>query len=359
MAKHVVFVIHGMGDFETKEKWHASYKDVLPELYGRYAFSKLLPFEEMFELKPLFYNDKFDKLREKWADAAGKVLALMKGGKHGGKALEQVTEWAGSANKDDFLRTHALDVVLYRFFPNVAAAVRASVHQQMTSGIKGAKRWSAIAHSLGTSVLHDTLVWMFDPGAPEGRLPPEGFRMEALAMIANVSRVLESSGYIDEHGNALDWRWDVYRSVVQPNVKVTKGVCESFLNAWNTWDPIPLPKQFKPAPGWPDAATRASEGAFRDVEIGEIEDLGKLADVHDLLHYLRNPSVHIALFRSLIPIKGLIPPDEEKAAVDAHRAKHPLSKAKKHIDKLKDFRLSDEEGDWKKILTMLHEFLDR
>lgn len=357
MAKHVVFVIHGIGNFKSKKLWHDSYKDLLPELYGRYECSKLLPFDELFELKPLFYNDEFDKLRAKWEKAAADVVKLMTPGKYGLGALQQLTEWAGSANKDDFTRTHVLDVILYRFFPDVAAWVRASVHDQMMQGIKGAKRWSAIAHSLGTSVLHDSLVWMFDEDAPKGRLPAAGFRMEALAMIANVSRVLESSGYVDEKGRDLNYKWDAYRSVVQPNAKVTKPVCASFLNVWHTWDPIPLPKQFKPAADWPDAATRAVDGAFRDIQIDEIEDFKKLAEIHDLGHYLRNPCVHIPLFRSLLPIEGLIPADEEKAAVDKHRASTPLSKAKAKIEELKKLRLSDEEGDWKKILPMIYKLL--
>jgi hypothetical protein len=137
---------------------------------------------------------------------------------------------------------------------------------------------------------------------------------------------------------------------------VTKGVCASFLNVWHTWDPVPLPKQFKPAADWPDAATRAA-GAFQDIEVDEIEDLARLGEIHDIGHYLRNPGVHIPLFRSLLPIAGLIPPGEEKAAVDKHRESTPLAKAKKHIDELKDLRLSDEEGDWKRILPMIHKLL--
>lgn len=357
MAKHVVFLIHGIGDFKNREQWHNSYKSALPELYGRYEIAQDLPFDDLFELKPLFYNDELDGLRQRWADAAAQVLPLMKPGSGGAGALQQLTEWAGSASKDDFARTHALDVLFYRFFPNVAAAVRASVHKQLVAGIKGAKHWSVIAHSLGTAVVHDTLVWMFDPQAPAGRLPPEGFRMEALAMIANVSRLMESSGYVDEKDRKLGSRWDAYRSVVQPNAKVTKGVCSRFLNVWHTWDPVPLPRQFKPAADWPDAATRTVPGAFQDIQIDEIEDIDNLAEVHDLLHYLRNPRVHIPLFRSLVRI--FISPEEERAAVEEHVAKTPLSKAKKKLDKLKQFRLSDEEGDWKRILPVIHEFLDK
>lgn len=341
MSKHVIFMIHGIGDHD--ENWCDSVAETLKGLYGQYKSLRNLPFDELFEIKPLFYNDKFDALRRKWEGAANEVLALMKPGPSGASALQQLTEWAGSANKKTFLRTHALDVVLYRFFPNVAGQVRAAVHKQLLEGIKGATQWSAIAHSMGTSVLHDTLVWMFDPESP-AKLPPEGFRMEALAMIANVSRLLESSD--------LGARWDAYRSVVQPNAKVTKGVCNSFLNVCHNWDPIPVPKKFKPTADWPDAATRATPGAFQDIRIDEIE---KPREVHDLEHYLRNPGVHIPLFRSLLALP-VINPDEEKAAVDAHRVHNPRARVQKEIDRLKELRLADEADDWKAILAMINKY---
>lgn len=342
MANHVIFVVHGIGDHEAD--WWKPVARTLADLYGRYEIAQLLPFESQFEVKPILYNDKFDALREKWESAANEVLALMKPGPAGATALQELTAWAGSANRKTFLRTHVLDVVLYRFFPTVADQVRAAVHKQMLAGVRGAQRWSAIAHSMGTSVLHDTLVWMFDPASP-AKLPAAGFRMEALAMVANVSRLLESSH--------LGTRWDVYRSVVQPNVKVTKGVCSRFLNVYHAWDPIPIPKKFKPTADWPDAATRAIPGAYQDIRIEELE---KGSEVHDFEHYLRNPNFHIPLFRSLIPLPGVISPEEEKAAVDEHRVHHPRARVQKEIDRLKSLRLSDEVNDWQDILRMLQKY---
>jgi hypothetical protein len=240
-------------------------------------------------------------------------------------------------------------VLLYRFVPTVADAVRASVKKQLLEGMDGFERYSVVAHSLGTSVLHDSLVWMFDPASPKP-LDPEKFRFQAVAMVANVSRVLQS----DENGA----RWEAYRSVVQPNAKVTRGVCRYFLNAWHTWDPVPVPKKFKPMPDWPDKATRELKGAFQDIETEGLEAGGSLKDVHDLGHYLRNPEFHIALFRSLIPLKGLISEKEETDALDKHRADNPLSKVKQKLEALKQLRLGDEEGDWAEILSMLHKLLD-
>lgn len=345
MAKHVIFVVHGMGDF--KEDWGGGVAKLLKQLYERYEIATLLPFDEQFVVRPLFYNDRFDKLRSDWETAAKAVLGKMS---FAGNlsALKKVTEWTESANKKDFLRTHILDVVLYRFVPTVADAVRARIRKQILEGIKDADTWSVIGHSLGTSVLHDALVWMFDPASPEA-IEPEKFRFQTLAMVANVSRVLEQT----EYGPI----WDVYRSVVHPDVDRTRGVCNRFLNVWHTWDPIPVPKKFKALPDWPDRQTRQLPEAFQDIRIEELEAADKVTAVHDIEHYLRNPKFHIALFRSLMPMGGVISAAEEKQARDEHTAANPISRVRKQLERLKDFRMSDEEENWGVILAKLHEFL--
>jgi hypothetical protein len=68
-------------------------RTTLKKLYEQYAFAKLLPFDDQFEVKPLYYNDKFDALRKKWETAANEVLALMKPGPHGGGAIAEMTAW--------------------------------------------------------------------------------------------------------------------------------------------------------------------------------------------------------------------------------------------------------------------------
>ena len=283
MAKHLLFIVHGMGD--DAEGWHTEIETRLSELYSQYEVAKFLPFDQQFEVKPLFYNDKFDSLRKKWEEAASQVLPLMKTGPLAGSALTTVTEWAGKLNKDDFVRTHVLDVVLYRFFPTVAQQVRAAVHKQLLDALSAVPAnevitWSAIAHSLGSSILHDTLLWMFSPQAP-GALPPGGFRASVIAMLANVSRLLEDTDLFGEAG-------DAYKSVVQPNVDPGKGVCDTFINARHMFDPIPVPKAFRPAGDWPDVATRAAAGRFHDIRPDVITD----PNVHGFLHYLNDPEAY-------------------------------------------------------------------
>src|SRR5437867_4637861 len=114
MAKQVVFVVHGMGDF--KDGWGAVYQKLLKELYERYEIAQFLPFEQQFEVKPLLYNDRFDKMRADWKTAADAVLGKLKPlGERGAQAVATATQWAQSAGKNDFLRTHVLDVLFYRF----------------------------------------------------------------------------------------------------------------------------------------------------------------------------------------------------------------------------------------------------
>ena len=53
---------------------------------------------------------------------------------------------------------------------------------------------------------------------------------------------------------------------------------------------------------------------------------------------------------------ALISADAEKQAVNAYRSSNPLAKFAAEVKDLKQFRLSDEENDWKTILNMIHKF---
>ena len=53
---------------------------------------------------------------------------------------------------------------------------------------------------------------------------------------------------------------------------------------------------------------------------------------------------------------GLLPDDEAKTVSDTYEQSTPLGTFKKEIKKLNDLSLADGEDDWKKILTMLHDF---
>lgn len=351
MAKHLLFLVHGIGD--TKPDWSKPIQELIRALYAGYHVANVMPFDQYFELKEVNYNDKFDARRKQWKTASSSVVKALDGGGMKPGAINKLTKWASEPAKDDFLNTHALDVVMYRFLSLEAEQVRTAVQKQILTALAAqpaneSSRWSVIAHSLGTSVTHDVLHQLFSPSRPAewGALPAGLFRPNVVMMVANVSRLLENKEFFGAEG-------DVYRSAVCPSKDPAAGACDYFINVRHEWDPIPKPRIFRPTDDWPNIATRA-QGRYIDVKINAIEQ----ADVHDFAHYLKNPKTHVPLFR-LLTVPGLLPDDEATAASQAYEESTPLEKFKKEAKRLENLSLPESEQDWRNILGMLRNFYDQ
>ncbi len=336
MAKHILFLVHGMGD--TRPGWSQDLQQLIRARYADFpGLNLLVPFDNNFTFSEINYNDKFDERRRAWAQNAQAVLgALAQNGLDSG-AVNLLTQYAAETGKDTFLNTHVLDVILYRFIPQIAEQVRAAVHKQILQTLTGQPQnetinWSVIAHSLGTSVTHDTLHAMYSSGT----LPPSITRPKVVAMLANVSRVLETDA-------------DVYTSQVFPSLDPAKGVCDYFLNARHEWDPIPVPKQFKPVDDWPDIETRRNN-RFQNIVINAIE----AKNVHGFDHYLKNPKVHIALFRTLT-WDSLIDAAGAAAAIAQYEAGTPLGQFQTLINNIKQLWPS-EQATWREVIATFRNF---
>jgi hypothetical protein len=153
-------------------------------------------------------------------------------------------------------------------------------------------------------------------------------RPTLLAMIANVSRVLEDD-------------IDVYLSRVRPgNPTDPDAACRYYLNALHAWDPIPQAKAFRPLLAWPSLGVRQLKPpVFLNVEISEIEQL----NVHDLNHYLRNPLVHGPIFNCLLDQQALDATTIESAHAQ-FAALTPLAQLGSLVAKLKPFQLGEEDS---------------
>ena len=351
MAKHLLFLVHGVGD--TDPGWSKSIQDLIRALYANYHIAKLMPFDQHFAFKEVNYNDKFDARRTAWKTEADKVVtALSEGGMKAG-AITKLTSIASEPSREEFLNTHALDVVMYRFLALEAEQVRTAVQKQILTALAAQPAnesglWSVIAHSLGTSVMHDVLHQMFSPLRPVAFEPlPAGlFRPYVVMMVANVSRLLENKSFFGDDG-------DAYRSFVRPSKDPAQGACDFFINVRHEWDPIPKPRMFRPTDDWPDVATRAQR-RYIDVEINAIEQ----PNVHDFSHYLKNPKTHVPLFRCLT-VPDLLTEDEAAAASLAYEASTPLEKFKKEAKNLEKLSLPESEQDWRNIITMLRNYHDQ
>ena len=195
VAKHIIFLVHGIGD--TKPGWSKPVQDAITTQYAGFHVAKLMPFEANFAFSEVNYNDRFDAIRTEWKNAAAPVAAKLGEGGLGKGAVAKLMTWSAMPAEDGFLNTHALDIVLYRFFSLVGQRVRDAVQKQILDTLAAQPandvlRWSVIAHSLGTSVTHDVLHQMFSPDRPAewGALPPGLFRPSVVMMVANVSRLL-------------------------------------------------------------------------------------------------------------------------------------------------------------------------
>jgi hypothetical protein len=217
---------------------------------------------------------------------------------------------------------------MYRFLPQVREQVRASVRKQILDVLKAKAmnepiRWSVIGHSLGTSVVHDTIHAMYtDKKAP---LVASDTRPKVIAMIANVSRVLETDS-------------DVYTSFTHPSLDKAAGACDYLINARHEWDLFTVPKMFRPTDDWPDLDTRHA-GRYVPVTINAIAN----KNIHDVAHYLANPKVHVALFRALT-FQSAVSDDEAAVASRRYEEATPLSKFDSLIKKLKSIDLGEESA---------------
>jgi hypothetical protein len=340
MAKHVIFLVHGMGDFA--EGWSTPVQKQISDSYAAYGIAKHLPFNDFFVFQEITYNDRFDALRKQWRDDSGAVLEVLKKGGLDSSAVGKLSKAAAAAGAEDqFLSSHVIDVLLYRFVPMVAEEARTIVAKRILDTLLATDidkpRWSIVAHSLGTAVTHDSLHALFTQGVG-GQTLIGKTQAQVVMMIANVSRLLEEA------------KVDVYKSAVSPGT--ANSVCRHYVNAKHDWDPIPRPKEFKPMDDWPDVMTR-KEGRYAAVTINAFQN----KNIHGFSHYLSNPKVHVALFRRLLPMEGAISDDELGTAIALHESSTPLGQFEALQKELKQFQIA-EESNWSQIIGAFQGFFD-
>jgi len=337
--KHLIFLVHGIGDHAAN--WSESAQKTIKDQYATYAQLSFIPFDERFAFVPILYNDEFEALRKKWRDSTAALGTALAGGAAvkgtDAQIVSDLNDIAKATNKDTFINTHVVDVLLYVFARQTAGTVRESVRKQIFTALTALNRaepitWSIIAHSLGTAVIHDALHEAYsDKPTKFGEKLAGITRPTLLAMIANVSRVCETD-------------CDVYKSRTRPgSPHDPDAVCRFYMNAHHDWDPIPKPKAFRPALHWPSIAVRM-QNLYVDAPISEIEQ----QNVHDLDHYLRNPLVHVPIFNCMLN-RIAIDGDTLKTVHARFAAQTPLDRFGEWVATLKKFQLG-EEASWKSIL---------
>lgn len=299
MAKHRLLLMHGIGlhgdDWVSGEQGPV---ETLKRAAKRYKFFQNKPLEEHVEFVPLSYDSVFQSIIAQWQADASAVTSLP------GNTLGGSLDWLAGATEDEqtFWWTHVADVALYRCFPTYRQAVRAHVMDDLTAAAQPAvdagDNVSVIAHSMGTSVLHDVLHLVGSKetlGGVPNAFRARNFRLTNIIMLANVSRLLQTQDAEMK---------PAYTSIVRPGrLADAESYCSRYLNFRHEADPIPFPRMFEPVDFDPQR--------YSNIVIRHYWQ----ANVHDVSHYLLNPRVHIPILRA-VTRQSAISVDEEKAAVN-------------------------------------------
>lgn len=308
MAREYVFLVHGMGDME-EGKWHDSFVEaIISALQQYHPYANKTP-EEIHEddlrLIPITYDGVFVGFHDRWENLSEEVaVASANISPRIGEAFEALSRDLGDMpGWQQFFWTHLLDALLWYVFDAARKAVIMRVNEQIIGWLKemmdDPKAGSAhvLAHSLGTSVVHDSLVALRYWKRDEGAFKPGKHKWHTVGMVANVGRLLEATftPYQDVDVGAFR----VYDSALKPGVQ--GSICENYVNVHHKVDPFTWPRRFRPD-HWPD-------DSYSDFETVRIREL---TEVHDFDHYLADPRVHRTLLGKIKKRSGQMCTDDER-----------------------------------------------
>jgi len=294
---HILFLIHGMG--RQNENWSVPVTDKLVECSGLYQQFQDKSLTDEVVFVPLRYDQVFDDLLDRWKnDFSGILNSEDTDDIPRGKLLTVMNSM--TQEERDFFWSHIADVLIYRFFPLYRDRVRIELIRTIAKHVTKYRdqfgnntRFSFLAHSLGTSVIHDSLHLL---GATEwddevaNVMGPPHTRFQALFMLANTSRILESDVKVSD-------------SIVCPvggHNDETKEYLDQYYNAFHKYDPITLIRKI-------DGSGMGSN--FHQVNISHFRNV----NVHDFSHYLDHPAVHIPLLRTLCGFRAVLPAEQVHA----------------------------------------------
>ncbi len=347
MNKHIVFFVHGMGRHD--KTWHEPGLNVLKSAYSEYDSFADLSLLDAIEVVPVVYDDRIETWRQRMSEefSAFRAAFLSEVNPTEAKAdsfnknLDQLESWIGVGDDPGFAWTHAADVLIYRWMSTLRTTIDVAVATQILAKLAnmGATKWSILAHSLGTSVVHNVLHMLYTNGTTtQPPLKAIETRPQVVAMIANVSRVLQRPGA------------KVFETGVRPGQASTGALCSTYLNARHRWDPFVYPQPFAPDL-WPTPGTFANN-AYQHLQPAHLHfEKDELFKVHDLDHYVRNPRVHVPLFRALFG-SALIPENEfldAKSSFDSSVVSGSIEATRSKLESM----LPAQSTNWQILLTLI------
>lgn len=338
MPKHVIFLLHGMGD--TRPGWSQSLQTLIKQKYQLYKISSIKKFDQQFEFSELNYNQFFTRHIERWQEKASAITTVLEASGIPSDLLARLLGYTSKTARKDFASTHVLDFILYRFMKGLKSQIIAHLSEQLVGRLNesaSVPSYSVICHSLGTAVMHD--VMQANLTTPHFPLSTAHGVPEVYMSVANVSRILQDSDS------------DVYRSAVRPRLSGNQRPygCNQFINLAHSLDPFTRVKTFKP--DWKKGANNPLNSlkyeSYQSVGIAGLTGVNP----HDFEHYLDNPDAHVPLFRALMS-KRVIKDSELKTQRDAYHQRtfdgqlNTVKSAIKNIDVGAEFSLDKALAAW-------------
>ncbi len=305
MSKHVIFLVHGMGD--TVPGWSAPVQELIQKKYRLYKVSKIRKFDAIFVFKEINYNHVFESHVRKWEENASTVTGILEASGIESDLLTSLMGFTSKISRKEFASTHILDVVLYRYMKGIKSQVISHISEQLVGKLNETSTvpsYSIICHSLGTAVMHDVL---------QANLTTDHFPLSTAHGVADVYMTLANVSKVLEDADS-----NVYSSAVRPRLKDNSRLfgCSKFINVAHKLDPFTMVKTFKPA--WKKGAAQPLNNlktdSYQALQIAGLTGFNP----HDFEHYLENPHTHVALFRSLIS-KGIIKDAELNQQMQEHK----------------------------------------
>jgi hypothetical protein len=325
MGKQIILLVHGMGD--NKPNWSKSIQTKIKELYSQYTtLNAKYPFDIWFQFKEINYNEIFEEIRTRWNQDSTNILQEMKDTQSPlDTGLIQEIKKMGSSN--DFAYTYIMDMIFYRFHSQIRDRVKIRVAKQILTTIQNNVPWFIIAHSMGTTVIHDALDAFYRspvPGIDSSSIIADN-PAKLIMMISNTSKLLKTDV-------------NPYQSVVKPSFSASCAACENYFTVCHNLDIIGMTDPFDPPADWLDDDTK-KYNCYQSIPVNHLlaKYLKKnLLNLHSMEHYLENPKVHIPLFKTLID-EDLISTSEEtshQAKFEEHNDTNKLNELAQDFNKI-------------------------
>lgn len=331
MAKHVIFIVHGMGDH--KQGWSQSSVAALRDNYKTFRIQG--SFADRFHIKEIHYGQAFVDYWNKHDEIAASLGKLKAPSSAFSAALLSL---AKKVPKDE-LRSHVGDVFLYTttlFNEPVTLDVDIKIEKELRR--LGFPNYSIIAHSLGARVIHDTLQRSFTDrdGSYVLRAKPT-----VLMMVSNVTRLASFNSKELQLDEGL---------VVFPSNDSRAGACQHYVNANHPLDAVGVIRKYQPQ--------FSSDPNYHEPEI-ELTDFTS-KEIHTLAHYCAHPTVAAAFFNQVI---APTPFDPDPVSAVTHKQallNYRQNTVKQSLKSLRDDLVALEPakfGSWKVAIQKLADFV--